>query len=425
MGEYFLLSKDGGKVPLSLPEDWTVLYFPETGGRSARTAEELTEKCIEEPVGTSPLRELADRSRRIVVLVDDDTRPTPVKAALRTLLSVLEESTSGEIVILIALGTHEPMSEERLERRLGAEVLSKYPVIQHDAWARDLVPLPVGGGDTVRINPHVAMADLKIGIGSCLPHPMAGFGGGPKLIVPGASDYESTKRHHMLNTIRALSMYGVCRGNPFYEGIVRAVSKVGFDFSINFVYNPLGEPVGAVAGGMPEAFEQACEMCLTTLGFPFRERVDVTIASSFPHLRGAQFAKGLMAPSRITKEDGSIILFLPFEAPPPSEFFECFHLLKQRWGERVLSFVGEVMERGEAFLQGRPLEFSMAVASVLFRPPRRTIVVSDALKEEDAVAMGFEYAPSIEEAMRSLHKLFPSAKVAVIPAGGLLAPVSV
>ena len=44
-------------------------------------------------------------------------------------------------------------------------------------------------GTVVEINKHVAFADLIIGVGECMPHPIAGYGGSFKPVMPGVCSY--------------------------------------------------------------------------------------------------------------------------------------------------------------------------------------------------------------------------------------------
>jgi len=152
------------------------------------------------------------------------------------------------------------------------------------------IPLPEDGR-IVKINPEVANADLKIGISSILPHPMAGFGGGPKIVIPGVSNFEFVRDHHMRHTIHPRSVAGLTKGNPFHESCLRAAQAVGLDFSINCVYNQHGEVVRIIGGSLEAAFAEAAQECYKTLGVRFEEKVDITITSTIRTLMVISSAK--------------------------------------------------------------------------------------------------------------------------------------
>ena len=242
MGQkYYLYYDKDRKEFFSLPEAWTVSHFVEAEEREPLLAvEQLVINALSQPVGTEPLAHLASKARRIAVIVDDATRPTPVASILSALLPHIENvgCKRGNITIVIALGTHEVMQKEALEARLGHNVSSQYRIIQHNAWQSDLVPVAIPGDTRVlKINPEVARADLRIGISSILPHPMAGYGGGPKIVMPGVANYEFIRDHHMKHLIHPRSTAGLTEGNPFHEDCMRAAKAIGLDFSINCVYD--------------------------------------------------------------------------------------------------------------------------------------------------------------------------------------------
>jgi hypothetical protein len=107
----------------------------------------------------------------------------------------------------------------------------------------------------VRVFRPVAQADLRILIGSVLPHLQAGFGGGYKLIFPGTS-------HR--STLGALHRQGLAGGgdagrllggdashNPMRQAIHEAADLLGPCFSISHLIGGPGE-IFRVAAGRPE-----------------------------------------------------------------------------------------------------------------------------------------------------------------------------
>jgi lactate racemase len=424
---YYLCLGPDKKEFFSLPSGWKPLHFVETEERvSIPTIEEMTEEALSQPIGSSPLRELARGTHRVAIIIDDATRPTPVKKILRVLLPLLAKAgvSKETITFVIALGTHIPVKQEELEARLGSDVLSDYTIVQHNAWQDDLVPVPLNDGQVVKINPHVAQADLKIGISSILPHPMAGYGGGPKIVMPGVANFDFIRDHHMRYTIHAQARAGLIKGNPFHEKVLQVARAVGLSLSINCVYNQQGEPVQIVAGSLEAAFFQAVELCFEKLGHRFQEKVDITITSTYPHTHGHQFAKGLSAPDVVTKDTGAILLVAPLVTPVPEEFRDSFNVVRENSGNQAEQFVTKAMSQGLPFLPNKPLEFNMAMSCMILRYPIRTILVSPIISKEDARTMGLEHASSIEEGLQVLEKAYPEATVAIFPSGGLILPVT-
>ena len=279
--DYYLYLGQGEKQHFSLPAAWEPLHFVEAGEESSiPSIERMTLEALTRPRGTHPFQDLLSEAKNVAIIVDDRTRPTPVAEILEVLLSRLVDSgfSRTNISVVVALGTHEAMRREELEARLGSEVVSHYHVIQHNAWQSDLVPITIPGDKgVVRINPEVAHADLRVGISSILPHPMAGYGGGPKLVMPGVSDFEYIRDHHVKYLIHPRSMAGATKGNPFHEGCMKAARAIGLDFSINCVYDQQGQVIRIIGGSLEMAFAEAVKACFERLGHTFEEKLDVTI----------------------------------------------------------------------------------------------------------------------------------------------------
>ena len=94
-----------------------------------------------------------------------------------------------DVTISVGVGRHHAVDAEAMRQRLGDSIAAGYrcyspPVDDLSAYV-DLGSTPQGV--PVRIFRPVAEADLRILIGSVLPHLQAGFGGGYKLIFPGTS----------------------------------------------------------------------------------------------------------------------------------------------------------------------------------------------------------------------------------------------
>ncbi len=426
--DYYLYVAPEKKEYFTLPEGWEPRYFVETGdGAKIPSIEQMTREALSKPEGPLPFRTMLSRAKSVVIIVDDATRPTPVAKILGTLLSHIEESgfSREKITIVVAIGTHEIMEKEALETRLGAGVLSCYKVVQHNAKQSNLVPVQIpDDGRVVKINPEVAQADLRVGISSVLPHPMAGYGGGPKIIMPGICNFDFIRDHHMKNVGHPQSTAGVTQGNPFHEDCMRVARAVRLDFSLNCVYDQKGQIVRIVGGGLESAFREAVDLCLKKLSHKFEEKVDVTITSTYPHTHGHQFCKGLSAPDVITKNTGAILLVAPIVGPIPADFLNSFHVIKEKSNNNSASYVKDSISKGVAFLPDKSIDFNMAMSTMFLRPKIRVILVSPFTSQKEAEIMGLEHSSSLEQGIKLLGKLYPNAKVAIFPSGGLIVPIT-
>ncbi len=424
---YYLRVDENETVPFRVPAKWQIEHFVEAGkDRPSQPVEQMVRDAMSHPTGTGPLSNVLSGAGSISIIVDDATRPTPVRQILSELLSYIEAAgfEKNRITIVVALGTHKAMDENALLERLGDQVVAHFRVVQHNAWATDLVPVKIADEETaLKINPAVAHADCTIGISSILPHPMAGYGGGPKIIMPGVANYEFIRGHHMTHLANPRSTAGLTNGNPFHEACMKAARAVGLTFSLNCVYNQNGQIVRIIGGSLESAFQKAIEVCLEELGHRFVSKVDVTIASAFPHTHGHQFFKGLSAPDAVTKRSGAILLFVPMVTRLSAEFIESFSYVKEKSSNPAL-YIREHLSRGQAYLPDKSIDYNMAMSTPFLRQHIRVILVSPLISKEEAYVMDFEYARSIEEALGILKIDYPTATVAIFPSGGLIVPIA-
>ena len=160
-------------------------------------------------------------NKRVCLVVPDGTRTCPLPLLLQVMRDGL--SKASQVTVLIALGTHQGMSEEHLRRHLGYQpdaLEQAYPgwdVINHEFWlpetfttvgtiSADRIAELTGGllTDTavdVRINHHVAEADVAIVVGPVFPHEVVGFSGGNKYFFPGVSGPELINLSHWVGAL--------------------------------------------------------------------------------------------------------------------------------------------------------------------------------------------------------------------------------
>ena len=73
-------------------------------------------RALDEPLGTPVLEEMVHPGQQVLILSDDNTRPTPTWKILPSVLERLRRAGVAEkdIEILIAAGTHRPMTDEEI-----------------------------------------------------------------------------------------------------------------------------------------------------------------------------------------------------------------------------------------------------------------------------------------------------------------------
>jgi nickel-dependent lactate racemase len=117
------------------------------------------------------------------------------------LLGYLNEAglSDDQVSIVIGVGAHRLNTESEFIELCSENVCHRVRVVNHDAWDSKMTYLgKTSRGTEVAVNPIVAKADRLILTGGVVYHYMAGFGGGRKSILPGASSLKTIQQNHLL-----------------------------------------------------------------------------------------------------------------------------------------------------------------------------------------------------------------------------------
>lgn len=180
----------------------------------------LTDPEIQEIVEAG-LSTLEVKGKRVVLIVPDGTRSCPIDVVFPMIYLGLRDQVAG-MDVLIALGTHEPMSTDEIYARMGIDAETharEYPGVRflnHD-WDNPAALMEVGtfsraeiheltGGlfemdVTVTCNKLLADYDLALILGPVFPHEVAGFSGGNKYLFPGVSGPDVLNVFHWLGAL--------------------------------------------------------------------------------------------------------------------------------------------------------------------------------------------------------------------------------
>ena len=425
--DYFLYSGEK-KQTFTIPQKWAILEHTRiSGGAPTTSVGDLTRGALGAPIGSPPLCKLAKKNTEVAILVDDPARATPVDQMLPPILSELLEAgvRRDHITIVVALGTHRFASQKDLETKVGKSVLQGYRVVQHDCHAKNLVPIGklLTGGE-VAIDPFVARAHLKIGIGSIFPHPMNGFGGGAKILYPGVADFASISEHHFHYTPEPGCVLGHTETNPFYHEVCRMAEAAGLNFVVNCIYDAREHVVGMVAGHFEKAHREGIEKSKKNYAFHMKEPADVTIVSADPYIEGPQVMKPIIPASLMTtKPGGAVIVLARCPNGMPEAMLQPFDNIFKTQREHTGRFAVNAFKTSHAMAEGA-IDFNCAIFFALVCASRtRIIIVSDDLDETSVNRLGFQYAPSLQAAVNQEQKKQPEASANIFPLGGLLLPL--
>ncbi len=417
------------KYPFEIPPGWTVLKNAVSEeAEISLTIPEMVGKALAAPIASPRLPEIVHEDSKVALIVDDWARSTPIRQILPTLLEELQAGgTKRENVdIVVALGTHRTMPQEALAERLGEAIFREYRVSQHDCQAESLVPIGrLSTGGEVKINPVVAQADVKIGVGSIVPHPMNGFGGGAKIIMPGVANYDAVKEHHLHFTPQPGCYIGNLETNPFYHEVCRVAETAQLSFIVNCVYNSREEVMDVVAGHFRKAHLAGIERSKENYALRLDEPADVTITSAYPYVEAAQTIKPIVPASLLaTKPGGSVIIMVTCRDEIPEPLLAAFDTIYSKHPEHTGRLAVDTFKSSQLFVEGA-LDFNCAIFYALICAARTSVtMVSQDLDESSITRLGFRYASSLEEAIERESRVRPQATVNIFPIGGTVLPLT-
>lgn len=378
--------------------------------------------ALANPFGSPGLESLARGAESVLIISDDYTRQTPVQEIIPQLLSELQNAGINErsIRILVALGTHRPMTEAEKQSKFGSEICSRFEIINHD-WQNLDNLVSVGctsSGTDIRVNRLVVESDFVIGLGQVTPHRVAGFSGGAKIILPGVCGAEATSHTHWTGgLLPGAQVLGVW-DNPVRQEMNEAAALAGLRFIVNAVCDPVGRVVDVFAGHPVDAHRIACDCARDVFGVRVPEMADIVIVDSFPKdIELWQAAKALYAGEVMVKPGGVIIL-----VSPCAEGVSKSHPLILETGYKTESETMADVESGKLT--------NLMVASHCLRVGRiikdraKGILVSTGISSEAATRLGFIPSGSPQEAVSlALEMVGPDATISVLRHGGEALPV--
>jgi nickel-dependent lactate racemase len=324
-------------LDLTFPAGWEVVPCLMQGHNAPRLTEEQHRRAFADPIGCPPLRELARGKKRVAVLFDDLSRPTK---AYQIVPYVLEELAAGgvgaeSIQFICALGAHGALTAADFRKKLGDDIVARFRVYNHDPFGHCV---PIGTttrGTPVQLNAAFAEADLKVGIGTILPHHMIGFSGGAKIVLPGVASIETIRHNHLTLPPKAQAggaetAWGVaqCDGNAMFLDVQDACRLAGLDVKVDALVNGRCDTaalfVGETAAEHAAGIQRARRHYLT----PRVDRPQVVVANANAKAAEAGLALG-RAVELLPDEGGAVVLIVS------SPLGEVPHYVYGRFGDTV------------------------------------------------------------------------------------------
>ncbi|MCG9134748.1 DUF2088 domain-containing protein [Candidatus Poribacteria bacterium] len=276
------------ELTLNFPTGWEVEVL---GPKDAPVLSDTQiQQAFAEPIGTSRISELAKGKTSAAIVVDDLSRPTPAATVIPFLLRELASAgvPKSEIRFVVGGGSHRPLTDEEMAKKIGADVAAAYEATSHDFMSGDLKALGnLSNGMPVYLNRVVAEADFKICLGGIYPHGAVGFGGGAKLVVPGIAGFATMFYFHTFSPGRGHAVIERTGSEPDHRDFSEEVASVlGLDVIVNTVLNTRREICGLFVGDYVQAHRKGAHFALDTYGTEIpeanRKETDLVVLNCYP-----------------------------------------------------------------------------------------------------------------------------------------------
>ena len=247
--------------------------------------------ALRHPIGSAPLAEVVKATDTVAIVVSDITRPVHTDQMLPVIVDELNRIgvADTQITVITAQGTHRAHTPEEDAIVCGAEMVKRVRVVNHDCRNKDLLAYvgTTSHGNDVYLDKRAVDADKVILTGAVSFHPMAGFGGGRKAVLPGIASYETIMRNHALALTEEVG--GGCNpkcetslleSNPLHQDMKEAAALLKPAFLVNTVFTADGDLYEVVGGHWYDAWKKGCDDLLRIASVPIMEQADVTIGSA-------------------------------------------------------------------------------------------------------------------------------------------------
>jgi nickel-dependent lactate racemase len=303
---------DNSELELEFPDSWDVHFLPPKGHDRPNLTPPEIEQAFANPIGTQRIRDLAQGKKEVAIVFDDITRPTRTHEILPYVLRELEQAgiSDGQIRLIAAIATHGAHDNHALRRKLGQEMLERFPVFNHNPWENCTPVGTTSHGTPLAVNREVMSCDLRIAIGCILPHPHTGFGGGGKIILPGVAHIDSIEHFHV--KVMAISPQTTGMGN-YDENVMRsdveeAAKLAGLDVIINVLPNLKGETSALFVGDPVLAHREGVKLAKEVYATEGVSGADIAVTNAF--LKPGEAAISILAALRSIKLPGGTVVMI-------------------------------------------------------------------------------------------------------------------
>ena len=270
--------------------------------------------------------------KKILLIIPDNTRSGPIGEIFKMIFDCLDKKAKA-LDILVALGTHQPMSEKEICKRLSVTVAqrkSKYASVKffNHEWEKQQTFTSIGKMPAdeieqisdglfseevdVAINKLIFDYDEFFILGPVFPHEVVGFSGGHKYIFPGIAGAEIINFFHWLGAVVTNPLINGNKWTPTRKVVEKAASFIKMPrklFAIVALENKLK---GLFIGDCIEAWEKAADLS-DKVHIVYKDKPYKTILGLAPEMYDDIWTAGkvMYKLEPIVADGGTLIIYAP------------------------------------------------------------------------------------------------------------------
>jgi nickel-dependent lactate racemase len=323
----------------------SIKTLPDDTVAGAGSLDHLLSEAQVRTIAEQALAPLDLAGKKVLLIVPDSTRTAPVGLLFRTIHDLIGADTRN-VDVLIALGTHPPMSEAAILERLEitpAERSSQYGRVRllNHAWDDPAALKSVGtiAADEIRalsggrfamdvdvaINRAVFDYDQLVIVGPVFPHEVVGFSGGNKYLFPGIGGAAILNFFHWLGAVITNPKIIGNKCTPVRRVVDRAAAMVSVPKLAFCMVVHHGGLAGLYAGTPEAAWSRAADLS-DQLHIVYKDRPFHTVLSCAPPMYDEIWVGGkcMYKLEPVVADGGELIIYAPH-----------IHEISRTHGERI------------------------------------------------------------------------------------------
>lgn len=411
----YQLPYGNGRISLCLGDSFQPDILERKAARQVST-KERQENIILDALRQAelPPEEFLTEDDTVCIVVSDYSRPSGSAVYVPILIDkILSLGIKRDrIVIVIALGLHRPATESEIRLLVGDNIYDTISVENH---------LPQGqlkSINGIEFNRTAMEADKLVLTGLVTFHPMAGYSGGYKSLLPGIASKKSIIANHR-KYFSGKSMHpsvgpGKTEGNPVLQDILTYCRNVKPTFCLNVVLGDEKDIIFASAGEVEKAWKNCCEYISENSTVHIEHRYGTVIASAGGAPSDYSFyqcMKVLTNASRACRPGGTLIIVAECYAgweidPEILSWFQCT-------GEDIAD---------KLFLDFRMDGLAVFMARNVIS--NYSVYLLSSLKDQEVRGVGLNPIRNANDILKVLEEC-DKHDMAVLPLGAQLLPVPI